>query len=469
MQGMTAGEENVAAEDGVVVSPEWLAERVGKRTSRGIADTVAELIREGTLAPGTRLPTVRALAIALGMSPATVSEAWGALRANDLLETGRRRGTTVRGRQMPAPAANGRPPSSARWAGVDFAHGQPDPQLLPSLEAAVLAGARGSRLNSFDKDYITERLLAAVAPTWPHQPQAWTVVAGGYEGSVLACQSVASAGDVVAVEEPTAPRLLDALRRIGARPVPVHCDAQGPLPEELERALADDPVAFVYQPRAQLPLGHAVTERRAADLARVLSRPGVRALVVEDDNFGPLATASVSGIGAHLPDRVVHVRSYCKTYGLDLRSCVVSGPVEQINRIRTEHAHGMIWTSRILQDALAHLIEDPGAQRVVAAARERYAVRRGLLLDALRDEGVDVRCEDGLVLWVPVAQEQSALLHLASYGVTVAPGSPCHSGAPAVAHVRVAISRLPEEPAPVRELAALVSVAATGATWEEFD
>ncbi|MCQ8187608.1 aminotransferase class I/II-fold pyridoxal phosphate-dependent enzyme [Streptomyces rugosispiralis] len=97
----------------------------------------------------------------------------------------------------------------------------------------------------------------------------------------------------------------------------------------------------------------------------------------------------------------------------------------------------MVWTSRILQDALAHLIEDPGARRAVDAARERYAVRRGLLRDARRDEGVDVRCEDGLVLWVPVAQEQSALLHLASYGVTVAPGSPCHSGTPVPAHVRI--------------------------------
>ncbi|GDY59830.1 GntR family transcriptional regulator [Streptomyces violaceusniger] len=462
----------MAGEGSAVVSPEWLAERVDKRTSRSIADTIAELIREGTLAPGTRLPTVRALAAALGVSPATVSEAWGVLRADDLLDTGRRRGTAVRRPHTSAPSpapANGGPPSSARWAGVDLAHGQPDPRLLPSLEAAVLAGARGPRLNSFDKDYITERLLAAVAPTWPHQPQAWTVVAGGYEGSLLACRSVASAGDAVAVEEPTAPRLLDALRRIGARPVPVRCDAHGPLPKELERALADDPVAFVYQPRAHLPLGHAVTDQRAADLARVLSRPGVRTLVVEDDNSGPLATAWAPGIGAHLPDRVVHVRSYCKTYGLDLRSCVVSGPVEQIDRIRAEHAHGMVWTSRILQDALAHLIEDPGARRAVAAARERYAVRRGLLRDALREEGVDVRCEDGLVLWVPVAQEQSALLHLASYGVTVAPGSPCHSGTPVPAHVRIAISRLPERPAPVRELAALVSAAATGATWEEFD
>ena len=45
------------------------------RDPRGIAGAIARQIRQGELAPGDRLPTVRDVAAQLGVSPATVSEA----------------------------------------------------------------------------------------------------------------------------------------------------------------------------------------------------------------------------------------------------------------------------------------------------------------------------------------------------------------------------------------------------------
>ena len=56
-----------------------LAPYVDDRSPRGIAATVARLVRGGDLRPGDRLPTVRTLAAELGVSPATVSGAWQAL------------------------------------------------------------------------------------------------------------------------------------------------------------------------------------------------------------------------------------------------------------------------------------------------------------------------------------------------------------------------------------------------------
>lgn len=58
-------------------------------------------IRRGSLAPGTRLPTVRALAEDLELAPNTVAKAYRALEGEGLIETRGRRGTFVTDR-LPA-------------------------------------------------------------------------------------------------------------------------------------------------------------------------------------------------------------------------------------------------------------------------------------------------------------------------------------------------------------------------------
>lgn len=54
-----------------------------------------ELIVSGSLAPGTRLPTVRQLAGDLAVAPNTVSKAYSALEADGLVRANRRQGTVV--------------------------------------------------------------------------------------------------------------------------------------------------------------------------------------------------------------------------------------------------------------------------------------------------------------------------------------------------------------------------------------
>ena len=65
-------------------------------TADSIAAAVGGLVTSGAIAPGDQLPTVRALAAHVGVSPSTVTEAWRLLRTHRVIETDRRRGTTVR-------------------------------------------------------------------------------------------------------------------------------------------------------------------------------------------------------------------------------------------------------------------------------------------------------------------------------------------------------------------------------------
>lgn len=62
-----------------------------------IRSQVSSLIALGTLAPGTRLPTVRSLAADLGIAVGTVARAYRELEQSGLIETRRRNGTVVAG------------------------------------------------------------------------------------------------------------------------------------------------------------------------------------------------------------------------------------------------------------------------------------------------------------------------------------------------------------------------------------
>ena len=72
-----------------------LDERSAVPLSDQVSTAVAERIHRGSLAPGSRLPTVRALAEDLGLAPNTVAKAYRALEEAGLIEGRGRRGTFV--------------------------------------------------------------------------------------------------------------------------------------------------------------------------------------------------------------------------------------------------------------------------------------------------------------------------------------------------------------------------------------
>src|SRR4051812_22659597 len=416
-----------------------LAAQISDRSPRGIAATVARLIRAGELSPGDRLPTVRELAAELTISPATVSGAWQALSAVGLVVSRGRAGTYV----LPQPAA-WLPPryrdlvAASEDVRLDLSTGTPDPQLLPALGSALArigATTTAAGAHTYLESPLTEPLERELRRTWPFHAQRLTVVDGAMDALSRTLEQVAGFGARVAVEDPGFPPLFDLLDQLGLERVPVGLDRHGLRPEQLGAALRAGATVVVLQPRAQNPTGASMTPTRARELAKVIrsaaaadpSAPPVH--VVEDDHSGQIATAPDVSLGPLLPDRVVHVRSYSKSHGPDLRIAAVGGPASVLDGLVARRMLGPGWTSRMLQGVLTDLLTDPVAIGDVSEARRVYYARQRALTDALRRHGLDQPAGDGINLWLPVSDERAAMTRLEAVGIRVAPGAPFRSAA----------------------------------------
>lgn len=454
------------------VDPQWLAGHIKLQGSDGIVAAVAQMIESGRLVHGARLPTVRDFAVQLGVSPSTVATAWSVLRSQGLIDTQRRRGTLVIAKDAPptpAPPANWLQVSEPSWSFVDLSRGSGDPTLQPSLAQALQAGLEVSHLHAAEQAHIIPELRDAVLPTWPCVPQRLTTTGGSTEGVLLALQVIVRAGDKVAIESPTSPRLLSLLTLLQVVPIAVACDHQGPLPNALDNALTRGAKVFVLQLRAQVPTGFAVTRSRRDALADVLSRyPDVQ--VVEDDHLGLVSDAPAFSLSAPLPDRSLTVRAYCRAFGVDLRMSIIGGSARLIQAIEDYRSDRVAITSRILQGALANLLVAEHAVATLVSARETYARRRGLLAKALLERGVSLQEGSGLALWLAVDDEASAIVNLATQGVVLGSGSPCFvEGSEQAPHIRVAISRLPDDVARIDALAELIAAGIKHPRRENFE
>lgn len=437
-----------------------LETRLDEPTAKGVAHAVSRAIREGVLSSGDRLPPIRELAHELALSPTTVSAAWGLLTRAGAIQTAGRRGTVVA--DVHAPRAGRYRQALDRQAvfATDLSTGVPDADLLPSLGSAIRQLTSAGTPQSYLDDPVLPDLRDHLLGTWPYEAPALTVVDGAMDALELVIRSNLTYGDRVLVEDPTFPPLLDLLESAGLVIEGVRVDAHGLIASELEDRLRTPAQALFLQPRAHNPTGVSLTQSRMNALARVLRRSD--ALIVEDDSGSAISTSPDLSLGSVLPRRTVHIRSYSKSHGPDLRLAAMTGPEDLIAGVQHLRQLGQGWSSRLLQRVLLNLLSDPTASQEVADARDEYARRRAHFAHLLAEEGVPTDGTDGLNLWVPVHDETAAIMRLAVSGVAVAPGRPFQVGDSRTPHIRVTVGLVGTNAEP---LASLVASAARTGAW----
>lgn len=428
-----------------------------------LTELLTRQIESGELPAGARLPTIEEAVAATGLGRSTVAGVWALLVDRGLVSTRRRGGTRVVGPSDPWPRAAA-PASFAGWAAVDLSSAHPTADHLPDLLDAFAHSLRDPHTNSLLREPITDALRAAVEPSWPFPAQEWVTVSGAGEATLLTAEAATPSGARIAVQEPAVSGTIGNLRSVGYDVVGVASDEHGPRPDSLADALRAGARTFVYQPGSEFTLVSTVTPERLVALAEVVGSVAPDTWIIEEDVLGPLSPAPPVSLGSLLPDRVVRVTSFCRAYGLDLRTTVVGGGREVVTRVRRLRSHGILAQSRILQNALAHLVESPQVSLFVARSARSYARRAQSLRTELERRELATCSPPGeLVLWIQVENEEEALAELGARHIGLAPSSRYFAAPPGAAWLRVATPQLPDDPGRVAELADALAAAARGA------
>lgn len=398
-----------------------------------LADALRRAVLAGDLPLATRVPGERELAAALGVSRTTTTGAYGVLRDEGYLASRQGSGTVT---ALPRPRAGGtgrsrpRPLEDAALVDLTVAACGAPPELPEAARRAVeelprYAGHGYAPLGlDVLREAVADRYTARGTPTSPDQV---LVTTGAQHAIALLLATHAGPGDRVVVEQPTYPHAVDAVRAVGARPVPVPTGRGGTDVALLESTVRQVAPRLVYLvPDHQNPTGatlDADARARVRDLAR---RTGT--VVAGDEALTDLTLdgpppAPWSGDGRSA--RVLAIGSMSKSHWGGLRIGWLRGPADLVTRLALARRTADLGTAVLDQLVAAELLrlgEDPLRRR-----RDQLRAGRDLLTSLLAEHLPSWRYavpRGGQSLWVDLGSPvSSALSALAlAHGVRVAPG-----------------------------------------------
>jgi GntR family transcriptional regulator/MocR family aminotransferase len=401
-----------------------LDRRSGPPLASQLEAQLREAVRAGRLAPGTPLPSTRALARELGVSRGIAVEAYSQLAAEGYLVA--RQGAPTRVRAASAVVAAETPIAEQRAPRFDFRPGGPDPSLFPRERwlASLRRGLRAAphaRLDYGDPRGAPE-LRVALASYLARvrgvvaTPQAVVVTSGLAQGLALTGRALVGLGARrLGIEDPSSRRGRDHLAATGIETVPLPVDDEGVVCDGLAEARLD---ALVLTPAHHFPTGVVLgPERRAAVLDWVATTGGT---LLEDDydaeyRYDRQPIGAMQGLA---PDGVIYSGSVSKTLAPALRLGWLVAPERLTEPLAAAKELDDLGTPVVEQLALADFLERGELDRHLRRTRQIYRRRRDALVAALarhmpqaRPAGIAAGLH--LVAYLPDRSDEPAVLEAA--------------------------------------------------------
>ncbi|MEO6208840.1 MAG: PLP-dependent aminotransferase family protein [Gemmatimonadaceae bacterium] len=391
----------------------------GEAMHRQLYSTFRSAILDGVFAPGTRLPSTRALSQDLGVSRTTVLQAFERLvsegyatarsgagtRVATTLNTTTQRRSTIRVERS-EPSAPDRPPrlSRAMHAILDeFKKPHPPARMVPfslglpaiddfpvelwsrligrlwRTRARDMLGFADLRGYPPFREAVAQYVMAARGVRCTAEQI--VVVNGTLHGVSLMAQVLLDPGDAVWVEEPGWRPVRAALRATEAQLVRVPVDEHGLDVREAERRAPHARLVFVT-PSYQAPLGVALTLERRLALLDWAARED--AWILEDDYNGEYRYDTDPIPAVHSLDRegrVIYIGSFSKSLAPGLRVGYLVLPPSLVEPVMRARLASDMNTPVAGQAVLAEFIAGGHFARHIRRTRDLYRERQKDLLE----------------------------------------------------------------------------------------
>lgn len=408
----------------------WLRARIDSRVFRA----------------GARVPSIRALARTLHVSPFTAADAYERMAAAGLIEARRGSGYYVRAAvTTTSPAAAPSSQIDLKWLMqqmLDSGRAARGPGLGVLPAAWLDADALGATLRAIGREGAGRLLEGGTADGYAplrevlarrlgrfgiaaHADQ--IVLTTGITHTIhLALQTLVAPGDTVLVLDPSWFGALGMLALRGARVVGVPYTPDGPDLAALE-AIAQEtrPRLLLINSIAQNPTGFALDASTVSRILHIATKYDFH--IIEDDVYADLCEPALPRLAARDGlDRVIYAGGYSKTLAANLRV----GYLACSERLARAFADTKILvghtTPEVNERALHKLLTNGRYERHAAALRERLDTHRRSALRWITREGFSIygRPQHGLFAWVDMACDTNELaLQGRERGLLVAPGS----------------------------------------------
>ncbi|WP_426146835.1 PLP-dependent aminotransferase family protein [Polaromonas sp. DSR2-3-2] len=397
-----------------------------------------QMVDDGALRPGAKLPSIRQFAHAHGVSVYTVVDAYDRLVALGYFQSQANSGFFVRSRVSPAALPLGassqysfdsmwylrrifenralRSKPGCGWLPGDWLFTEGMRRSLRNLAAEdVDLGGYGepkgySPLRQVVRDLLASREIVVNA-------EQVLLTQGSSQGLDLAARQLVRPGDAVLVDEPGYANLLFSLRFLGARLVGAPRTPAGYDLETLEaRIIQHRPRVFFTQPRLQSPTGSTAV---LSHLHRVLQlAEKYDFMVVENDIYADLDPESRPSLASlDQLKRVIYISSFSKTISPNIRAGYLAAAPELLEDLaRLKMVSGL--TSSEFTERLAYgALVDGRWRKHIKTLRDRLALGQRRLASLLLAIGFELFCEPkaGMFLWArhPAIQNAGELAYKA--------------------------------------------------------
>ncbi|PXW37067.1 GntR family transcriptional regulator/MocR family aminotransferase [Klebsiella oxytoca] len=363
-----------------------------------IARQLKLAIESGELMPGSRLPASRVYAQELGVSRATIENAWGELVAQGWLERRGQAGTFVSERLSPQQSAPVQPGAGDEpTAPLPFQLGLPALDLFPRGLWARVMGRRLRTQTRFDLapgDPCGEMILRRAIVDYlrlsrsiecrPEQ----VLVTGSYAASMrLILRTLARPGQNMWMEDPGFPLIRPIVSGEGIKINPVPVDDEGMDIAWAQQHYPDAHFALLT-PAHQSPLGVALSLARRRQLLQWAAQND--AWIIEDDydsefRYHGKPLPPLKSLDA--PQRVIYAGAFSKSFFPALRAAWLVVPEPLVAQFREQASLMSCSVPTLWQQALADFIREGHFWRHLKKMRASYAQRRQWLESALREQG----------------------------------------------------------------------------------